>query len=138
MKLGKSWDTGTGEEKPDSTLEQESVSILGSSMQSADSSDLDEPVNNAVQQWVAQINQEVGMGVGSLQSSVDVSPHHLENLHFQNTRQLFTEAPQTKETQQLPQQGLTPDQELIPYTSPKEPKSNSSQHRRPNSKRPSF
>jgi hypothetical protein len=52
-------------------------------MQSADPSNLDESINNTVQQWVAQVDQEIDLG--PLEGRVHVSLHHLENLQPQTT-----------------------------------------------------
>lgn len=50
-------------------------------MQSANCSKLYESVNNTVQQWVTQVGQEVGMGVGIPHGRINLSLYHLNNLH---------------------------------------------------------
>ena len=47
-------------------------------MQSSDSSNLDEAVNDAVEQRVAQVDQDIQMG--PLHGSANVSPGHVEYL----------------------------------------------------------
>lgn len=51
-------------------------------MQGTNSSDLDESIKNAVQQWVAQVDQDVD--VGSVDGRVHVSPRHAESLQLRN------------------------------------------------------
>jgi hypothetical protein len=89
-------------------------------MQSANCSNLDESVNNAVQQWVTQVDQEIGMGVGNLHGRVDLSLHHLDNLHPKKSPHLI---PQPQSTQhptltKTPNPTLTLGQELISISNP--------------------
>lgn len=60
------------------TLKQEAVSVLGGGVQSSNSSNFHKSVNNAVQQRMSQVDEDINSG--GLIWGINTGPRHFERL----------------------------------------------------------